>query len=207
MFQLLVLGSNRDLRQLAYVRVCDGPDLASINRTKGSFDINAGQWTWPTETAAFLSMLSFLRLAVTDLIQIRSLFLRRQGPSLLKVCLRVPLEVTMMKSTGSKWKSSMFTFSVHPVGLSKVCFTSLYQSAILMFTCTGIAGDPSPKRKRAAFTYDKVPESSKTTASSSKDTEPPEPVQSLASGSSSKTHKTCHGQNAGGTSTEASGSG
>jgi hypothetical protein len=75
-----------------------------------------------------------------------------------------------------------------------------------MLTCTGIVGDPSQKRKRAASTYDKVAESSKATASSSKDTVP-EPVQSLASDSSSKTRKTRHGQNGGGTSTEASGSG
>jgi hypothetical protein len=61
---------------------------------------------------------------------------------------------------------------------------------------TGVAGDPSPKRKRAAFTYDKVPESTKTTSSSSKDTAP-EPVQSVASGSSLRTHKTRHGQNVG----------
>jgi hypothetical protein len=49
MFQLLLLGSDTDPRQLAYVRVCDGPDLMSVNRTKGSLDINAGQWTQPTE--------------------------------------------------------------------------------------------------------------------------------------------------------------
>jgi hypothetical protein len=45
----LQLPSNTDPRQLAYVRVCDGPDLASVNCTEGSFDIDAGQWTRPTE--------------------------------------------------------------------------------------------------------------------------------------------------------------
>jgi hypothetical protein len=45
----LLLGLDTDPRQLAYVRVCDGPDLASVNRIEGSFDINAAQWTRPTE--------------------------------------------------------------------------------------------------------------------------------------------------------------
>jgi hypothetical protein len=43
-----MLPNDTDARHAASVRVCDGPNLQSVDKNQGAFDVDAKQWTRPT---------------------------------------------------------------------------------------------------------------------------------------------------------------
>jgi hypothetical protein len=153
------LPSETDARYPVSVKVLDGPNLQSVDKDQGAFDIDAKQWTRPLGKDGALPIHAVFppngRYAARD--KDSKPFPNKPGP----VIVAGVLQGVTRRDDDEVDRLQVAIDSVHfpttsrlPVTAAKGLCVCLQNVIYMLIHLPGVSGDPSPKRKRSTWTYD-----------------------------------------------------